>query len=170
MIILSIDPGYERLGTAVLEKTTGRERLLYSHCFTTSRTQSHADRLNLVGAEVERIIEHYHPTVLAIETLFFSKNQKTALLVAEARGVILYAAKKHGLAVYEFQPSEIKIAVTGHGNSDKKQMMAMIPRLIDMKNASTPHTGPKHDDEYDAIAAGITFFAIHGSIIHNKKQ
>jgi crossover junction endodeoxyribonuclease RuvC len=154
MRILAIDPGYERLGTAILEKTPKtKENVLYSACFMTSKTLEHSERLNLVGHEIERLIDLYKPEALSIETLFFSKNQKTAMQVAETRGVILFAAKSKGLSIQEFSPVQIKIAVTGYGKSDKSHMMAMIPRLVELKHKI------KYDDEFDAIAAGITYFA-----------
>lgn len=153
MRIIAIDPGYERLGIAIMEKLNGKEVLLYSDCFKTSKDLLHHERLALVGGELEGLIEKYHPQVLSVEKLYFSKNQKTALLVAEARGVILYTASRHGLKVFEYQPADIKIAVTGYGKSDKKHIIAMIPKLVKIDKKIS------HDDEYDAIAAGITFFA-----------
>ena len=103
MRILSIDPGYERLGIAIMEKEErSKEVLIYSDCFFTSKSLSHPHRLALVGKEIERIIQEYKPEALSIETLFFSKNTKTALFVAEARGVILYQAAAHNLLVSEF--------------------------------------------------------------------
>ena len=147
--ILALDPGYDRLGIAVLEGTT----LLFSKCFTTPKTLAFEERLQLVGKEVENSIKKYKPQALALETLFFAKNQKTALHVAEVRGMLIYIAMQHGLTLFEYQPSAIKIAVTGVGNADKKQVMAMIPRLINLEKE------PKHDDEYDAIAVGITCIA-----------
>lgn len=156
MRIIAIDPGYERLGIAILEKS-GKEKevVLYSECFQTDKKLSHPERLALVGNEIRRIIKKYKPEVLAIETLFFSKNVKTALQVAEARGVALFCASDMGLEIREFSPADIKIAVTGHGQSDKKQVIAMVERLVKIEGKI------KHDDEYDAIAAGITCFAIN---------
>jgi crossover junction endodeoxyribonuclease RuvC len=154
MRIIAIDPGYERLGIAVLEKELrGKEKLLYSDCFKTSKDIAHSERLKLLGDEIERIIGEYKPEALCLETLFFSANQKTAIAVAEARGVILYQAAKNGLKVYEYGPGEIKVAVTGYGKSDKQNVIDMVNKLvkIDKKIA--------HDDEYDAIAAGLTCFA-----------
>ena len=91
---------------------------------------------------------------MAIETLFFNSNQMTAMKVAEARGVALYESSKLGLEVFEYTPLQIKIAVTGYGRSDKKQMIDMICRLVTIEKEI------KHDDEYDAIASAITCFAI----------
>ncbi len=155
MKIIAVDPGYERLGVAILERDdkTRKEKLLFSECFQTDKALPHPERLARVGAEILRVVELYQPEALAIETLFFSKNVKTALKVAETRGVILHVAVSAGLSVLELSPAQIKIAVTGHGGSDKDQMIAMIPRLIKIPEKI------QYDDEYDAIAAGLTFFA-----------
>jgi len=147
--IISVDPGYERLGIAVME----RDSVLYSACFQTSKLLPHPARLGAVHTELVRLIEEFHPHALATETLFFSKNQKTAMAVAETRGVILALAQTRGLAIYEYSPGQVKIAVTGHGASDKKQVATLVTKLIRL-----PHI-PKHDDEYDAIAIGLTCFA-----------
>lgn len=153
MRILAIDPGYERLGVAILEKTkTKRETVLYSDCFHTSAKESHPTRLGLIATEVKRIIKEYKPEALAIETLFFSVNKKTALQVAEARGALLATCVQSGLQVFEYAPVHIKIAVTGHGGSDKKQVIFMVKKLITFEKDAL-------DDEYDAIAIGLTALA-----------
>lgn len=154
MKLLAIDPGYERLGIAIIEKEkTSKENLLFSECFKTSAKEDHNVRLAKVAKQLEKVIKEFHPTHLAIETLFFSKNTKTALKVAEARGVIIERCTSLGLEVVEFSPQAIKIAVTGAGNSDKTAIMKMVPLLIDTKNIV------KQDDEFDAIACGLAFFA-----------
>jgi len=153
MRVLAIDPGYDRLGIAVLEKENGKERVLYSDCFETQKTDDLSARLLCVGAEVRRLIDEYAPTALGIETLFFNKNQKTAIGVAQARGIIVYLAKEAGCTVYEFGPQEIKVAVTGYGKSDKKAVIDMVKRLVpEVKTGAL-------DDEYDAVAVGITCLA-----------
>lgn len=154
MRLIAIDPGYERLGIAVIEKNLReKEALVFSACFQTDKALPHNERLGLVAAELDRVIGEFAPSALCLETLFFSVNQKTAIKVAEVRGVILAAAAKHGLKVYEYGPGQIKVAVTGYGKSDKKQIIAMIPRLI---RVSKPI---EYDDEYDAIAVGLACFA-----------
>lgn len=155
MRILSIDPGYERLGVAILEKNKGqKEVLVFSECFKTSAKLPHHGRLALIGDRIKEIIKKYKPEQLATEKLFFSGNQKTAMLVAEARGVILYSGSSSGLEIFEYTPNEVKIAITGYGRSEKKQMIDMVKKLIvvDSKKSS--------DDEFDAIAIGLTHFAI----------
>ena len=155
MKIIAIDPGYERLGIAILEKGTGKETLLFSECFVTKTTEKHENRLKLIGEELEKVIKKYQPEALGIETLFFKTNAKTAMKVSEARGVMLYEAAKNGLWVLEFTPLQIKVAVTGYGKSDKDQVTAMVKRLIKIEKPL------KYDDEYDAIAVGLTFFACY---------
>lgn len=154
MIIIAIDPGYERMGVAIIEKEVkGKEILIYSECFKTSPKIPHEERLHLIGKEIEKLIKKYKPEVMAIETLFFKNNQKTAMHVSEARGVMLYVASVAGLSVHEFLPVAIKIAVTGYGASDKDQVTLMVGKLIKI------NTEIKYDDEYDAIAVGLTYFA-----------
>lgn len=156
MRLLSIDPGYERLGIAIIEKEPKqKEVLLYSACFKTSARIPHHERLVFIGDEIKKIIKKYKPTTLATEKLFFSKNQKTALLVAEARGVILYTASEAGLSVFEYTPADIKIAVTGYGRSEKRQIIDMVKKLIVVTSKTNS------DDEFDAIAIGLTHFAIN---------
>lgn len=155
MRIISIDPGYERLGIAILEKNPGKkETYLFSECFKTSKNIPHAERLALITKELKKIITQWQPKSLAIEKLFLATNHKTAMLVAEARGVILSECASFGLQIYEYSPPQIKLAVCGNGAADKKSIIKMVPLLI-----KTP-TVVKIDDEFDAIAIGLTFFAI----------
>lgn len=156
MRVLAIDPGYDRLGVAVMELVNGSEVLVYSTCIETSRTLTLPERLLELGTALGTVMDTHGPNTLAIETLFFNKNITTGIGVAQARGVVLYLAKVRGYQVYEFGPQEVKIAVTGYGASDKTAMYAMVKRLV----PSTPTQA--RDDEYDAIAVGITCLAQHG--------
>ena len=153
MRVIGIDPGIERVGIAVIEKTAGKEYFIFSECFKTSAKLSHSERLNLIGKEVGRVVEEYSPRALSIERLFFAQNTSTAMGVAEARGVMLYECAKRELAVFEYTPMQIKIAVTGYGKSDKHAVMDMVPRIIKLPDRKMI------DDEVDAIAAAITCFA-----------
>jgi len=153
MKIISIDPGYERLGVAILEKTTGKETLVFSDCLKTDSKLPHEERLKIIGEGIDSLIKKYQPEVMAIETLFFKTNAKTAMKVSEARGVMLYEASINNLRVAEFTPLQIKVAVTGYGKSDKGQVTEMVKKLIKIP------TLLKYDDEYDAIAVGLTYFA-----------
>jgi len=150
MKVLAIDPGYERLGIAVLEKQKGKDILLFSECFQTNKKDEHPKRLFLIYTRLKELIEEYSISTCAIETLFFSTNVKTALKVAELRGVILVLSEIYKLKLHEYSPQAIKLGVTGYGKSDKNAIIKMIPLLIKIDKKI------KHDDEFDAIAVGIT--------------
>lgn len=150
---LAIDPGYERLGIAVIEKTGNKEKVLFSDCFRTDKNLEHADRLHLIGKNIQKIIDSFTPDCISTEKLFFSVNKKTALLVAESRGVIMFIAKENNLPIFEFHPSDIKIAITGSGKADKNSLYKMTEKLIDIKKEKVM------DDEIDAVCIGLTFFA-----------
>jgi crossover junction endodeoxyribonuclease RuvC len=154
MKILAIDPGYERVGIAIIEKSPKeKEVLVYSSCFKTKSLFPFQERLVLIGNEIERVIKKYKPEVLSIEKLYFTTNQKTAMGVAEARGVIVYLASKFNLKFFEYTPPQIKIAVTGYGKASKNMVMSMIPKLIKINDKISS------DDELDAIAIGLTCLA-----------
>lgn len=154
MKIIAFDPGYERLGIAILEKTElGKDVVIFSECFKTSVKYSHPDRLGQIANKVLDLLKEFSPEQMAIETLFFSKNTKTAMKVSEARGVLMAMCAKEGLVVNEYSPQAIKIAVTGSGSSDKSQVLKMVGLItkIDLSK--------KNDDEIDAIAVGLTCLA-----------
>ena len=155
MRILGIDPGFERLGIAILEKNKNdkKESVVFSECFKTSSKLDFSERLCLIGEEVEKIIKKYKPEVLAIETLFLNTNQKTVMRVAEARGVVVYEASRAELRVFEASPPQIKIATTGYGRANKAQIMKMVKILVNIEKNKTS------DDELDAIAIALTAFA-----------
>lgn len=152
MRILAIDPGYDRLGIAVIEGNSSRPTLLMSECVLPDKG-AREKRLARVASAVTNAIKEYSPDALAIETLFFSVNKKTAIGVAEARGAILAAAGLASLPVIECSPQQVKLAVTGYGGSDKTAVAAMIPRLLTLSKKK------RFDDEFDAIALGITALA-----------
>lgn len=171
MKILGIDPGYDRLGIAVIEKPIkGKEVVLYSDCFTTSAKAAIYERLRRVGKEIDRILNKFKPDALSIETLFITKNQKTAMRVAEARGIIIYEALKHNIPVFEYAPMEIKMAITSNGKSDKSQMMKMLDMLVDIPKKKAREGGKRGviktlDDEYDAMAVALT----HSARVRNSR-
>ncbi len=156
--ILGIDPGYGRIGIAVMKTVERKQELIHSECFETSSKLPYHKRLLLVGEKISQIIQEYQPEQVALETLLFSKNQKTAMQVSEARGVIIFVALKHNVLVREFNPNQIKLAVTGYGKSDKKQVILMVEKLVKMPPLKKEVK--RHDDEYDAIACALTASAI----------
>lgn len=153
MRVLAIDPGYDRCGLAVLERVRGKEHVLHSQCFITDRSAPFSERLGALGAEVLRLFTVYRPDGVALEKLYFGTNQKTAMGVSEVRGMLMYLTSAKKLPLFEFTPAQVKTGVTGSGRSDKTQVAAMVKRLVTLPK------GNRHDDEYDAIALGLTCLA-----------
>ncbi len=153
MRVLGIDPGFDRLGLAVLEGDPSKPTVVWSECAMPAKGAPEA-RLAEVHAAVAEAISLYNPEKISIETLFFSTNKKTALGVAEARGAILAAAGAASIRVQEFSPAQVKLAVTGHGAADKAAIARMIPHLIALDPSKK-----RLDDELDAIAVAIAGLA-----------
>ncbi len=153
MKVLAIDPGYGRCGVAVVEKTNGRDRLVHSDCIETSAKDDFPERLAAVTDACVRLIETYGPNALAMERLFFQKNQKTAMRVAEVRGALLNVAAQANLPVFEYTPGQIKSAAAGFGSADKRAVAKMLHALLSIEKRGML------DDEYDAIAVGVTCLA-----------
>jgi len=146
--LIAVDPGYDRIGIAVFEGMI----LIHSECYLPPKG-AFGVRLKTLFDRVQTVIKKYKPASLALETLFFSKNQKTALKVAEARGVIEVAAEQLSVPVFEYSPQAVKIAVTGSGNATKEGVIRMVERLVPLEEKK------RFDDEYDAIALGIAHYA-----------
>ena len=149
-LILGIDPGYERLGLALIENKNENPQLVYSECFQTNSELSHFERLRLIISRIKQILDEFEPSRIALETLIFSKNVKTALKIAEVRGIILGEGAYRNIFIQEFHPNEIKIAITGFGKADKKQIIFMVEKILKLNKKL------KYDDEYDAIAIALT--------------
>ena len=155
-IVLGIDPGFDRIGVAILNK----QEVLFSDCIETNRKLPQQKRLFQIGETIRKIVEKWKPRDLAIESLFFNQNTTNALRVAEARGVIMYEAERAGLEIFEYSPQAIKIGVTGYGKADKIQMETMVKKLVTLSKKSSKRL----DDEVDAIALCITHLATKKSI------
>lgn len=152
MRVLGIDPGYDRLGLAVLEGDPSNPTYVWSACVSPAKGVPE-QRLAAVYEAVARAIADHQPQKVSLETLFFSTNRKTALSVAEARGAILAAVGATGLPVSEYSPAQVKLAVTGHGGADKTAIARMMPYLL------TLPAGTMLDDELDAIAVALAGLA-----------
>lgn len=148
-IIIGIDPGYADAGFGVIVVGGGRDGCLECGSISTPAGQPPAKRLKHLYDQLAKLITKYQPRRAALEKLFFSKNVKTALLVAEARGVIQLCFEDHGVACREFSPAEVKIAVCGYGAADKKQMQQMVKTLLGLKAV------PRPDDAADALALAL---------------
>lgn len=160
MRVLAFDPGYERLGAAVLEKKNGKEVLVHSECFRTSAADAFPERLRQLGASVESLIEKFKPDAMALEKVYFEKNAKTAMQIAEVRGMLIHASASRGLSLFEYTPLQVKVAVTGYGKSSKTAVAAMVGRLVTLPDKK------RLDDELDAIAVGLTCLASARENIH----
>jgi crossover junction endodeoxyribonuclease RuvC len=148
MIILGIDPGTRRVGYGVIAKEGGKLRLLEAGILPISSTND-ADALVETKHGIDRLVKKFKPKVLAVEKLYFSKNQKTALQVAQGRGVILLAAKEHGLTLREYGPNEVKSGVAGYGLADKRAVAKMVRLILCAPDLVVI------DDATDALAIAI---------------
>ena len=148
--ILGIDPGTGIMGWGIIEKFEGKIRPLKYGCIKTAANTPLPERLFHIYTSLCDIIKKEKPSSMAIEELFFFKNQKTVMSVAQARGVAIVCAKKSGLSVFEYTPLQVKQALTGYGRADKAQMQEMVRITCKLKEC------PKPDDAADALAIAIT--------------
>ena len=163
--VLGIDPGFDRIGVAILERDGSKQVLLHSECIVTNKKDAHEKRLLKLGTRLHEMILEWKPTELAIEKLFFNQNTTSALKVAEARGVIIFQAALAKLSIFEYSPQAIKIAVTGYGKADKTSIEGMVRKLIKFPAPDGKDVRVKTlDDEIDAIAVGITHLATRKGI------
>ena len=150
MIIFGIDPGLARVGWAVIRQEKGTLKALIYGCITTDKEISLPHRLRAMHTELIGLFSRYKPDVVSLEEIFFAKNEKTAIMVGEARGVILLAAAECGLPVVSYSPPSVKAAITGNGKAEKLQVQRMVTRLLNLKEI------PKPDDTADALAIALT--------------
>lgn len=149
MIILGIDPGIAIVGWGVVDYNNGKFNTLGYGAITTTPDHSVEERLESVYIELEGIIKRYKPDAMSVEELFWNTNQKTGIIVAEARGVILLCAKLNGVELFEYTPLQVKQAVTGYGRADKQQMMTLVTMHLGLASP------PKPDDTADALALAM---------------
>jgi crossover junction endodeoxyribonuclease RuvC len=150
MTILGIDPGFARVGWAVMEVQNSKFKVQNYGCVETSKETASDERLVDVYKQVCKLIKKYKPEALAIEELFFTNNAKTAFKVGEARGVIILSGAIQDIPVFSYTPLQVKIAVTGYGQADKPQVGRMLKAILKLREM------PKLDDTVDAIAVALT--------------
>jgi crossover junction endodeoxyribonuclease RuvC len=148
MIALGIDPGSRRIGYGVVSAQNGAIKYIAAGIFSI-KTKDDVSALEETKQEIDRLINKYQPEVVAIEKIFFAKNQKTAIAVAQARGVVLLATKECGVRIKEYTPNEVKLGVTGYGFADKKAVLKMIRLILGEKDLKVI------DDASDALALAI---------------
>lgn len=149
MIILGIDPGIAIVGWGVLSYENGRMTPLGYGSIQTEAGLKVEERLCRIHKTLTDIIRHFKPDVLSVEELFWNTNQKTGIVVAEARGVILLTAREEGVPVFEYTPLQVKQAIVGYGRAEKRQVIAMVTAVLNLKKP------PKPDDTADALALAI---------------
>lgn len=148
MIVLGIDPGYAIIGYGVLD--TNKSNMLVDYgAIITPKEDSMPVRLENIDKSLKYLFEKFKPDVVAIEELFYFKNQKTVIQVAQARGVILLACQKYCGNIYEYTPLQIKQALTGQGRAEKAQVQFMVKAILGLDKI------PKPDDAADALAVAI---------------
>lgn len=151
-IILGIDVGFAICGWSIIEKDqkhrNGMKLVDYGAILTSSKDEI-ADRLLQVHQALEKIIDTYKPTVMSVEDLFYFKNQKTVIAVAQVRGVILLVGQSNKLKIFSYTPLQVKVAVTGYGRAEKKEIQRMVQMIFNLKEI------PKPDDAADAIAVAL---------------
>ena len=149
MRILGIDPGYATIGFGLIEAERWNARMLSYGAITTPAGLPLSRRLYQISCDAEELIGRLQPDAISIEELFFNTNITTGIAVAHGRGVLLYAAEKCGVPLYEYTPGQVKLAVTGYGKAEKRQVMDMTKRLLKLKAV------PRPDDAADALALAL---------------
>ena len=167
MVILGIDPGLAIVGWGVLEYVGAKFRVIGYGSIETPAGIETPERLQTIYHDLCEIIEKYRPDEMAIEELFFDKNITTGIRVAEARGVLLLAAKESGVKLFEYTPMQVKQSVSGYGKAEKKQIIMMVTSILKLK------APPKPDDTADALAIAICHAHTGGSRLagyYNQKS
>lgn len=149
MRIIGIDPGYAIMGYGIVEYRGSRFTPVAYGSITTEAHTPNEERLMILYDELTRIIKEYKPEEASIEELFYNTNATTAIMVGEARGTALLACAKAGIRIFEYTPLQIKLALTGYGRADKKQVQTMVKMILNLSEV------PKPDDTADALAAAI---------------
>lgn len=162
LVVLGIDPGYAIVGWGLVEFKNNSFRPIRYGAITTEADTDFNERLRMIFDDLSQVIKTFKPDAMSIEKLYFTTNQKTAIMVAEARGVILLSAKQNGLPIFEYTPLQVKTAVTGYGKAKKPQVMEMTRRLLKLAEV------PKPDDTADALAIALTHIQATGSELRQK--
>ena len=163
MVILGIDPGVATIGFGLIRAERGKNTLIQYGVITTPPGIPLSERLLQISRDMEQLLETFKPDEMAVEELFFTKNITTGIAVAHGRGVILLAAEKAGIPVFEYTPMQVKQGVVGYGKAEKKQVMLMTQRLLNMKDI------PRPDDAADALAIAICHSRAATSLLNTER-
>ena len=148
---MSIDPGFDRLGIAIIGVCEQNRRLVESDCWQTNREDAFEKRMFSLSSQFNKKLNEHKPTCVVFEDIFFSKNQKTAIGVAKLLGALINETTKHEIACFYYSPKSVKSCVTGNGSATKDDIIKMVPHLINIDEDRK-----RLDDEWDAVAVGIT--------------
>ena len=160
--ILGIDPGVAIVGFGLIETERGKQRLVQCGVITTPAHTQLSIRLNNIYMDLMELIKKFQPDAIAIEELFFNTNITTGIAVAQARGVILLACYQSGVQVFEYTPLQVKQAVVGYGRAEKKQVMDMVKRILNLQAV------PRPDDAADAVAIALCHARSRTSLLTQK--
>ncbi len=149
MIILGIDPGLNTTGYGIIDSDGRQVQLITFGAITTRRTEELAERLKIIFEKIQTLLSTYQPDILAIEDIFYHENVRTAIVMGQARGVCMLAAKLADVPIFEYAPKEIKMSLTGNGGASKQQIQAMVQRLLNLPKP------PRPLDASDALAVAI---------------
>ncbi len=149
MIVLGIDPGFGRVGYGVIDYTKNQYKVIEYGCISTEPNSDFPKRLKKIEQDLTEIIGKYKIDASSIEELYFNNNSKTAIKVAEARGVILNTLETNHIPIFEYTPLQAKLAIVGYGRADKQQVKTMVKRFLNLESM------PKLDDTTDALAIAI---------------
>ncbi|MDP2933579.1 MAG: crossover junction endodeoxyribonuclease RuvC [bacterium] len=157
LTVLGLDPGLATTGYGVVSKKDGVVRAVEWGIIATEKNKLIPERLYTISKDVARLIKRFHPQIAAVESIYFSKNVKTAIFVAQARGAILLTLQAHGVKILELSPSQLKSQITSYGSASKAQVQNMVKKLLLLKNT------PRPDDAADALALAFcgTITQIH---------
>ena len=156
MIILGIDPGTATTGYGVIRKRKNRLETLDYGCILTSPSSPPSERLKKINNDLNLLIKKHKPNILAVEKLYFFKNLKTAMPVSQAKGVILLTAAKKKIPVHEFTPLEVKMAVSGYGRAEKKQVQKLIQTILKLEE-NPEDKNRRKDDATDALGVALCY-------------
>ncbi|MFW5853525.1 MAG: crossover junction endodeoxyribonuclease RuvC [Patescibacteria group bacterium] len=152
--IIGIDPGYDRLGWAILKKEKNKPEIIDSGCFTTDKKEDFNQRLKSVGLFFESLIKKHQPDLVVLESIIFNQSRNTAIGVIEVKGIIKFLACQNNISTEEYTPLEAKKIITGYGRAEKNQVIKTIQQITDIKKPV------KYDDEFDAIMIALTGLAL----------
>ena len=163
MIIMGIDPGLATVGFGIIKYERNKFSVVDYGAVLTPAGKKTEYRLEEIYENIDELIKQVHPDAVSIEKIYFNTNEKTAVNVCQARGVILLAATKNNIPIYEYTPLQIKQSVTGYGRAEKKQIMYMVTKLLELKKEPHP------DDTADALAAAICHAYSSESLLFGMK-